>query len=83
MQAADPFPRYDAEVGRLRGHLGSLDAAGWEAPSHCQGWSVRDVLSHLAAGEIYNQACLDGTLGELDFKGGIDGWNARAVAERR
>lgn len=83
IQAADPFPRYDAEVGRLRGHLGSLDAAGWEAPSHCQGWSVRDVLSHLAAGEIYNQACLDGTLDELDFKGGIDGWNARAVAERR
>ncbi|MBO0682216.1 MAG: maleylpyruvate isomerase family mycothiol-dependent enzyme [Candidatus Dormibacteraeota bacterium] len=83
IQTADPFPRYDAEVGRLQEHLASLDVAGWEAASHCQGWSVKDVLSHLAAGEVYNQACLDGTLDELDFKGGIDGWNARAVAERR
>ena len=83
IQTSDPFPRYDAEVGRLREHLGSLDAAGWEASSHCQGWSVKDVLSHLAAGEVYNQACLDDTLRGLDFTGGIDGWNARAVDERR
>ena len=41
------------------------------------------MLAHLAAGEVYNHACLDGTLRELDFSGAIDGWNARAVAERR
>ena len=67
----------------MRGHLRGLDTAGWNAASHCEGWSVRDVLAHLAAGEVYNQACLDSTLERLDFCGGIDGWNARAVAERR
>lgn len=67
----------------MRGHLQGLDTAGWNAASHCEGWSVRDVLAHLAAGEVYNQACLDSTLEQLDFSGGIDGWNARAVAERR
>jgi uncharacterized protein (TIGR03083 family) len=83
VQAADPFPHYDAEVGRMREHLRGLDVAGWSAASHCEGWSVRDVLAHLAAGEAYNQACLDGTLPDVGFSGGIDAWNARAVAERR
>jgi uncharacterized protein (TIGR03083 family) len=81
--SADPLTCYDAEVTRMREHLRGLDTAGWNAASHCEGWSVRDVLAHLAAGEVYNQACLDGTLAQLDFSGGIDGWNARAVAERR
>jgi len=83
VRTVDPLPHYDAEVTRMRGHLRSLDTVGWNAASHCEGWSVRDVLAHLAAGEVYNQACLDGTLEQLDFSGGIDGWNARAVAERR
>ncbi|HKA09971.1 MAG TPA: maleylpyruvate isomerase family mycothiol-dependent enzyme [Candidatus Dormibacteraeota bacterium] len=83
IQTADPFPHYDAELRRMREHLSGLDLAGWNAASHCQGWSVKDVLAHLAAGEAYNQACLDGTLRELSFSGGIDAWNARAVAERR
>ena len=83
VRTADPFPRYDAEVTRMRDHLRGLDATGWNAASQCEGWSVKDVLAHLAAGEAYNLACLDGTLRELDFSGGIDGWNARAVAERR
>lgn len=83
IQSADPFRWYDAEVRRLRDHLRRLDDQGWARPSHCPGWSVKDVMSHLAAGERYNQACLDGTIGDLDFSDGIDGWNARAVAERR
>jgi len=83
IQTTDPFPHYDAELRRTREHLSRLDVAGWNAASHCEGWSVKDVLAHLAAGEAYNQACLDGTLQELSFSGGIDAWNARAVAERR
>jgi len=83
VRTADAFPRYDAEVARLGEHLRRLDSEGWSASSHCEGWSVKDVLAHLAAGEAYNQACLDGALDQLDFSGGIDGWNARAVAERR
>jgi uncharacterized protein (TIGR03083 family) len=83
VQTADPLPLYDAELRRMREHLRGLDVAGWDAASHCEGWSVKDVLAHLAAGEAYNQACLDERLRELRFSGGIDAWNARAVAERR
>jgi len=83
IQKTDPFPHYDAELRRMRQYLSGLDLAGWNAASHCEGWSVRDVLAHLAAGEAYNQACLDETLRELNFSGGINAWNARAVADRR
>ena len=37
----------------------------WSAPSRCEGWSVRDVLAHLAATEVYFRACLDGGVGAL------------------
>src|SRR5947208_7193679 len=83
VRTVDPFPPYDAELTRMREHLRGLDVAGWHAASHCAGWSVKDVVAHLAAGEAYNQACLDGTERELGFSGGIDAWHARAVAERR
>jgi uncharacterized protein (TIGR03083 family) len=83
IRTADPVPRYDAEVRRFKEHMAGLDEGGWNAASHCEGWRVRDVLAHLAAGEAYNQACLDGNLRELNFAGGLDDWNARAVAERR
>ena len=78
----DPFPFYDREVTRLRRHLRQLDPAGWRAPSHCRGWSVKDVVSHLATDEVYNEACLDGTLDGLDFSGGLNGWNDRGVHSR-
>jgi uncharacterized protein (TIGR03083 family) len=29
--------------------LQSLDAAHWEAPSRCDGWTVKDVVAHMAA----------------------------------
>ena len=83
VRTVDPFPHYDVELARMREHLRGLDVAGWGAASHCEGWSVKDVVAHLAAGEAYNQACLEGTQRELTFSGGIDAWNARAVAERR
>src|SRR5690606_41958224 len=43
----------------------SIDQAAWKSPSRCEGWSVRDVLAHLAGQEAYNHACLDGTVPEL------------------
>src|SRR5437588_599560 len=64
-KTADPFPAYDAEIRRLRRHLHSLDPAGWRRKSHCAGWSVKDVVAHLCTDELYNEACLDETLGEL------------------
>ena len=51
--------------------------------SHCRGWSVKDVVAHLSTDEVYNQACLDGTMDQLPFGGGLSGWNARGVSVRR
>ena len=41
------------------------------------------MVAHLSTDEVYNQACLDGTLDQLPFSGGLDGWNARGVRVRR
>jgi uncharacterized protein (TIGR03083 family) len=83
VNVTDPFPVYDAEVKRLREHLAQLGESDWNLPSHCAGWSVKDVLSHLANGESYNQDCLDRKLDQLNFTGGLDAWNDRAVQARR
>ncbi len=79
----DPFPFYDREIARLRQHLRRLDSADWRAPSHCRGWSVKDVVSHLVGDEVYNEACLGGTIDQLVFSGGLHGWNERHVRARR
>jgi uncharacterized protein (TIGR03083 family) len=34
---------------RLAGALGTLDEAQWAAPSRCDGWTVKDVVSHLTS----------------------------------
>jgi len=39
-----------AEATALATYCGSLDPAGWEAPSWCEGWSVHEVVSHLVEG---------------------------------
>jgi uncharacterized protein (TIGR03083 family) len=82
-QRANPFPVYDREIRRLRAHLHDLDGRGWSARSHCRGWSVKDIVAHLSTDEVYNQACLDETLDQLTFGGGLNGWNGRGVQVRR
>jgi hypothetical protein len=44
---------------------------------------VKDVVAHLSTDEVYNQACLDGTIDQLPFSGGLRGWNERGVRLRR
>jgi len=44
---------------------------------------VKDVVAHLSTDEVYNQACLDETLDQLPYGGGLNGWNARGVRVRR
>jgi uncharacterized protein (TIGR03083 family) len=63
--------------------LRGLDNRAWSSPSHCRGWSVKDIVAHLSTDEVYNQACLDGTMKELPFSGGLGGWNGRGVRIRR
>jgi len=59
----DPYDLMDAEAARLDAYFSTLGAADWAKPSRCEGWSVRDVLAHLAASEDYNHASLEGTVG--------------------
>lgn len=73
----DPFDLVDREAARLDRHFAGLDAAGWERPSRCEGWSVRDVLGHLAGEELYNQACLDDSIAEFSAmlrREGVEGF---------
>jgi uncharacterized protein (TIGR03084 family) len=45
------FDDLSAEQNRLEELLGGLDAAQWAAPSAASGWSVADVVLHLAQSE--------------------------------
>jgi uncharacterized protein (TIGR03083 family) len=86
----DPFDIFDVEAERLDRFFGSLEGDAWLWPSRCEGWNVRDVLGHLAGEELYNHACLDGTVDELfarlhreGVSGGFHGFNEWCVRERR
>ncbi|MCF6475873.1 maleylpyruvate isomerase family mycothiol-dependent enzyme [Nonomuraea sp. MG754425] len=85
----NPFDIFDAEAARLDRFFSGLDEAGWRRPSRCEGWSVRDVLAHLAGEEMYNHACLDGTVQDLMGRladagiGRYNEFNEWCVRERR
>ncbi len=72
----DPYELMAAEAARLDQFFASASSDVWKKPSRCDGWSVRDLLAHLAASEEYNQACLDGTvqqlLADIGAKGAVD-----------
>jgi uncharacterized protein (TIGR03083 family) len=84
----DPFDIFDAEAARLDRFFSSLDENGWRQPSRCDGWSIRDVLAHLAGEEMYNHACLDGDIegffARLETEGvrGLGGFNEWCVRQR-
>jgi uncharacterized protein (TIGR03083 family) len=84
----DPFDSLDREAARIDAFFAGLAGEAWSNPSRCAGWSVRDVLGHLAATEEYHLACLDGTVGALLVRyaergvADIDAFNALGVAER-
>jgi uncharacterized protein (TIGR03084 family) len=49
--ATDVFDDLDAEETRLEEILASLDDEQWRAPSGAEGWSICDVVLHLAQSE--------------------------------
>jgi uncharacterized protein (TIGR03083 family) len=61
----DPFDLFDTEAQRIDRYFATLDEDAWRRPSRCKGWSVQDVVAHLAGQEAYNLACLDGNVREL------------------
>jgi uncharacterized protein (TIGR03083 family) len=65
LEGLNPYDLMDREAARLDAHFAALTDDAWEQPSRCDGWSVRDVLAHLAASEVYNRACLTGTVQDL------------------
>jgi uncharacterized protein (TIGR03084 family) len=50
------------EQHALDDHLDGLDDRGWAAPSRCAGWSVSDVVLHLAQTNEMAVASLEGTM---------------------
>ncbi|HEX2314907.1 MAG TPA: maleylpyruvate isomerase family mycothiol-dependent enzyme [Thermomonospora sp.] len=89
LEDLNPFDILDAEAARLDAFFGGLTGDQWDRPSRCAGWSVRDVLAHLAGEELYNQACLDddlqGLFARLDKEGVSDlgAFNDWCVTTRR
>src|SRR5438309_1336319 len=61
----DPFDLMDVESKRLVDFFDSLDVNGWKHDTRCDGWTRREIVSHLAAGETYNRACLDDKVQQL------------------
>src|SRR5262245_8271013 len=72
----DPYDLMATEIDRLDEHYSGLRDDEWQRPTRCEGWTVRDVLAHMASSEKYNRACLDGTvaalLAEMGAKGATD-----------
>jgi len=84
------FGIFDVEADRLDHFFAGLDAAGWAQPTRCAGWSVQDVLAHLAGAELYNHACLNadldgfrGMLRAAGIAGGYREFNEWCVRQRR
>ncbi len=88
----EPFGIFDIEAERLARFFAGLDGSDWNRPSRCAGWSLKDVLGHLAGEEMYNHACLDDDLAGFAARvaeAGIGGpgdynvFNEWCVRERR
>jgi uncharacterized protein (TIGR03083 family) len=89
LRGLDPYAVLDTEAARLDAYFSGLTGPDWTHPSRCEGWSVRDVLAHLAGEEMYNHACLDddldGLFALLEKEGVADlaGFNDWCVRQRR
>lgn len=87
LRGLDPFDLLDRESARLDSYLSSLPATRWSEPSRCPGWSIRDVVAHLAATEAYHHACLAGGvrafMHDLGARGAtdIESGNALGIAD--
>ena len=74
-----------AEAVRLQGILGLLTRTQWQAESGAGGWSVADVVLHLAQSDEAVAASADGGDHRRDVAaaGTVDGWAARMVDAER
>jgi uncharacterized protein (TIGR03084 family) len=63
----------------LAGLLAGADDVDWQRPSRCPGWSVADVVLHLAQTDALAIASVRGTFGEGVNAFGLDGGPAPSV----
>lgn len=91
VKGLDPFDLYDAESERVARFFETADENTWARDTRCEGWRVRELLSHLAGVETYHLACLDDTIQALFEEGGKAGatdmnsfndWLIRVRADR-
>jgi uncharacterized protein (TIGR03084 family) len=86
MGVVDIFDDLAAEDVRLEHILASLDDDAWRSPSGAPGWSVADVVLHLAQTDEAVAASAGagpGDPGWLTSSGGVDDAAGRMVAEQR
>lgn len=76
----DPVAAFDAEGEELDGFLSTLTADDWRRPSACAGWSVSDVVLHLAQSEEGVIAAFDVGDAGTPYAPYVDGVLARAAA---
>jgi uncharacterized protein (TIGR03084 family) len=74
-----------AEALRLQGILGQLTQTQWQAESGADGWSVADVVLHLAQSDEAVAASAAGAYqrGDVAAAGTVDDWAARLVDAER
>jgi uncharacterized protein (TIGR03083 family) len=84
----DPVDLMEQEAVRIVAFAEQLSPTDWEAPTRCEGWSVRDLVAHLDSTEDYFEACLAGTVSPwiqaLLDRGATDlaAFNAALIADR-
>ena len=54
MAAGDVWPTIHTERKVLAADLDTIPDGGWDTPSLCDGWTVRDVLAHMTATTLLN-----------------------------
>jgi uncharacterized protein (TIGR03083 family) len=79
----DIFDDLEAEQDRLEKILAGLDGARWAAPSAAAGWSVTDVVLHLAQTEEAVVASTGGRSGQGEASGASRGLRAVARGQAR
>jgi uncharacterized protein (TIGR03084 family) len=79
---ADIFDDLRAEYEQLDGVLTGLGSGQWAHPSAVSGWTVADVVLHLAQSEELVPASIAGEFGE-GLAGRIDAWAEDSVVAER
>lgn len=63
----DTWPVIHTERKALAADLQALDADGWDTPSLCEEWTVRDVLAHLTSAATLTSSAFFGGLVTAGF----------------